>query len=591
MTPDSAQPRTWPLWFGGLALAAAWLVHITGGTRFSIGPFRISARSPTPLLVVAGLLVAVLIARRGALWRIDLPAALDSLDRYARSSASVIAIAVGVTGLVWGTFTVGGSDSHCYAALARSYAHGALFLTEPLALEAPWPEATQTFAPIGFLASSTRPGAFVPKCAPGFALVLAPFLWMSGYALFVAVPLAGVLLVAATWRLGAMLGGPRAGLIAAVLMGTAPVLLYQVVQPMSDVPAAAALAWGLVWLTASPRRPTAAGLATGLLLLIRPNLLPVGIVMVAAMATAPGGRLTDTLRFAASTSAVAWPVPVLNAIYYGAPWATGYGGARFLFSIAYVPINAPRYLSWLVDTMTPLILLGAAGPWLHRADVSHRFRAWTLIAVAAAVTGCYLPYVPFTAWWYLRFLLPALPSMCALAAAVVVAAMGRCSQPVAAGLTFLLIAGVFTHATSASIHGAVYDLWRLERRLPATAEYVVSHVARPAAFAKQASGALSFAGVPTVSWDNLDPAWLDRATTWLATRGYTPVVAIDGDLERAWFAGRFAPHTEMGRLLWPPRARVNRAVEIYDLHDHDRLSREAPFATERYDRVDCWSRP
>jgi hypothetical protein len=178
-----------------------------------------------------------------------------------------------------------------------------------------------------------------------------------------------------------------------------------------------------------------------------------------------------------------------------------------------------------------------------------------------------------------------------LAAAAVVGATDRCTRPVAAGLTILVISVVFAHASATSVHRAVYDLWRLERRLPATAEYVVSHVSRPAAFAMQASGALSFAGVPTVSWDRLDPVWLDRAAAWLATRGYTPVVAIDGGLEEASFTGRFAPHTDTGQLQWPPRARVNRAVSIYDLHDHDRFARGEPLATERYNRVDCWSRP
>ena len=34
----------------------------------------------------------------------------------------------------------------------------------------------------------------------------------------------------------------------------------------------------------------------------------------------------------------------------------------------------------------------------------------TALAVAAVVTACYLPYAVFSEWFYLRFLLPALPA-------------------------------------------------------------------------------------------------------------------------------------------------------------------------------------
>src|ERR687892_218405 len=95
----------------------------------------------------------------------------------------------------WGSFVAGGPDSYCYLHQAQRWAAvlsgtGSLHVPEPLALEAPWPDAPLTFAPVGHAPSETVPGAIVPICAAGLSLVMAPVLALGGRdAIFFVVPL------------------------------------------------------------------------------------------------------------------------------------------------------------------------------------------------------------------------------------------------------------------------------------------------------------------------------------------------------------------------------------------------------------------
>ena len=93
------------------------------------------------------------------------------------------------------------------------------------------------------------------------------------------------------------LAGGMAGATAAILTATSPIVLFQVVQPMNDVLAAA------LWLAAlallidqdSRRSPlVAAGILIGLAILVRPNLAPLALVVrrgaAGARASATGPR-------------------------------------------------------------------------------------------------------------------------------------------------------------------------------------------------------------------------------------------------------------------------------------------------------------
>src|SRR5262245_5011490 len=179
-------------------------------------------------------------------------------------AAAFSALAVGIT---WGTFAAGGSDSSCYMNEARLFSRFTTRIEQPLAISAPWPRAAWTFTPAGHLPSpahagdSASTGDIVPMCPPGLPIVMAIARWVRADLLVV--PLFGALAVWLTFLLGRRIDAPPAGAAAAVLLACSPIFLYQIVQPMTDVPAAA---WWLavaVLAIGEPPRPFAAGLAIG----------------------------------------------------------------------------------------------------------------------------------------------------------------------------------------------------------------------------------------------------------------------------------------------------------------------------------------
>src|SRR5688572_30931781 len=127
------------------------------------------------------------------------------------------------TAIRWGSWVAGGSDSYCYVHQAERWADvfgqlargrlASLQVPEPLALDAPWPDAERAFAPSGHVPSPTVPGAIVPICPSGLSIAMAPFVLASGpRAAFYVLPLFAAVLVAATAVVARGLG-PRSGFL------------------------------------------------------------------------------------------------------------------------------------------------------------------------------------------------------------------------------------------------------------------------------------------------------------------------------------------------------------------------------------------
>src|SRR5688572_11342511 len=94
--------------------------------------------------------------------------------------AAAAAAGLSGVGVLRGTYAAGGSDSSCYALMAEAFASGHLQPTSALVPVVPWPGAPATFTPGGFIPSLRHASASAPVCAPGFSVLMAPFVALGG---------------------------------------------------------------------------------------------------------------------------------------------------------------------------------------------------------------------------------------------------------------------------------------------------------------------------------------------------------------------------------------------------------------------------
>jgi hypothetical protein len=402
---------------------------------------------------------------------------------------------------------------------------------------------------------------------------------------FLVVPCAGAVAVWLTFVLGRRLDSPRTGAAAAVLLACSPSVLFQVVQPMTDV---AAMAW---WLLAAvlaigwrdgESRPFAAGLAAAMAVLTRPNLLPIAVLLALHVGSGFSRTYTEAAkvgppqggphvrRFLLFVVGIAPGVAVLAVLQwkmYGSPIATGYGPAQDLFKIANIFPNLQRYPRWLVETHTPLIALALAAPLVMR----RRAEAWLGLAIAATTLALYLPYQIFDDWYYVRFLLPALPWLIVLSLIVLDRVVSRVAGARMAAAMAAIAVGVGTLWIATARQRRAFELVQLERHFVEAGTFAAERLpANAAVLTIRHSGSVHYYSQrPTLSWDTLEPGALDRVLGFLREQGLTPILLLDTS-EEAAFRQRFEASSPIGRLDWPPLARVGRTVRVYDPADRAR---------------------
>jgi hypothetical protein len=362
-----------------------------------------------------------------------------------------------------------------------------------------------------------------------------------------------------------------------------PTFLYQLFQPMSDVPAAALWTGALAAATMSRARaaawaPVTSGLLSGLAIMVRPNLAPLAAIPLLLAWWNTPGRLQTTVSFVAALVpglvAVAW----LQHAVYGAPWRSGYGDIGQLFSVSHVAGNLGRYLSWIRETHTAVLLVALAAPVVWPA----RRVALALLAFTVGTLAAYLPYVPFESWSYTRFLLPAIPVLAVMTVVTAHALLRRLparGAAVAVALVACVISGVWIGRARGL---AVFDVKRVERKYPELGQYVATRLpANAIVLGAQSTGAIRYyAGKPTLSWDAIDPAWLERVAAELQARGLDPYLVVES-FETEMYRNRFRDTTPLGRLDWPPRATFGRAISLFHLADRSRYLRGEAMHTDR----------
>ncbi len=493
-----------------------------------------------------------------------------------RSGARNLIVASACVGVLFvcarfGSYVAGGSDSYCYMHQAERWASGRLLVPEPLALAAPWPDAALSFAPAGHRPSPTVPGAIVPICPPGLSMVMAAALTIGGRpAMDAVVPVFGVLLVLATYTLGSRVH-THVGVASAVVTAASPIFLYQVIQPMSDVPAAACWILALAAVTGTrPSGPMAAGLAAGAAIVIRPNLVPLGVVpgvylLWRGERPRPNG-FRDALVYAAGCAAGCVTVAVVQHHFHGSPFASGYGDTNTLFATTHVWPNLQRYASWLVQAHGPWIGLAAVAPFVWRDA-----RAWVYVSFCLVVLALYLPYLVFEDWPYLRFLLPAIPVLIVLMVTVIAEAGRRLGPRWQQAALAAIVLAIVASSAGVAERQHVFRLRQLESGFRRVGDAMATRLPDDAlVITSLYSGSVRYyAHRTTLVWDVLDVSSLDAAVAFAVSQGLEPYLLLASG-EEAAFRARF-PESALARLDWPPQVEVSPQVRLY-----------APAARARY---------
>jgi hypothetical protein len=566
----------------GAALAGVWtaVTLLSGGFSLRVGPIAVSSRDPLrPLLFAVVLLVLARTLWRGPAFGRALHAFSGDRDRLPARIAAAAASAVLIVSIAWNTRAAGGSDSSCYVLQAEAFARGRLALTDSLSQILP--DATPAmFAPAGFVPSRIAPFAAVPICGPGLALFMSAVSFAGRDAVFLVVPAFAAVAVWVTFLIGRRVDDAVTGAMAAVLLATSPILLYQSVQPMSDVPATALWLAALALLSGSENqdwRRIAAGICASAAVLTRPN---VALIVLPLLALLRDRRafLSFAVGAIPGAAAMAW----LNAARYGSSLTSGYGTTDILFSLAHIGPNLARYPRWLLETETPFVLAAVFAPWWAMGSRTRHPRLVIVLISAIVLTAAtYLAYTVFDDWWYIRFLLPALPAAFILSVPVWLEPARRYPRGrVVAAIAIGTALGAW-HVHVARTH-RVFDLQALESRFVVTGTYVARALPPNAVvLAVQQSGSVRYYGArSTLAWDAIPPDALDRTIGELRGAGRAVFIVLE-DEEVSRFRARFVTE-RLGRLDWPPHAEVHAPVrvQVYDVGERDRYLGGGVVATE-----------
>jgi hypothetical protein len=546
------------------------IVAVTGGVDTRV--FGVVIRSRDPFrAVVASLALFVLASVRH---REETAQLLDragaTLRRHAIGIVLAGAAALAAHGVVFGVFGVGGSDSYGYVNQAYDWASGALPRPIPLPLSLPFETADPMQTPLGY-SVGTRPHTMAPIYAPGLPLLMALALVAGACGPYFVVPLCAALFVWFTYLLGREACGPVAGITAGVVLIASPVVLFQTLWPMSDIPSGALWTGALVFaLRPSRRHAAAAGLCAAIGLLVRPNLaLLCAVPLLTTTMTARGrDRWTRAALFCAPIVPVVLSVAATRTMWFGSAGTSGFGSAGELYHLSNVWPNLKLNGSWLWESQSPWVLLAILPLVPPFARHVTRAPLGACLALAAATLASYVSYTQFDAWWYLRFLMPAFGALAVLMAAGIVSIARTMPSPYGA-----VAAGAALYATVLSTlpfaaHQLVFGGLRAgERRYIVAGEFVADHLpANAAVLAMQHSGNIRFySGRLTLRYDWVQPEWASGVPATIERAGYHPYLLVD-DWEIPQVRRQFGL-PEDGRLPWPILAHTSElsGITVFDL--------------------------
>lgn len=468
----------------------------------------------------------------------------------------------------------GGSDSSGYMNSARLLLEGRL--TTPVRTpEGLTPEvlSPQHFLPLGFRLDETQQN-LVPTYPIGLPLHFAALGWLIGLdAASTVVGVGSALLFALLLYLtGREFGVTRNwSLGLAVIAALSPLTLTYALQPMSDL---VATGWTLAVILCALRSPrhtgwaAGAGAALAMAVLVRPtNAL---LVLPALLALQPSLRTWIAFGFGGVPGALF--LAGYNHALYGTYLTSGYGDVSSLFAARHIPTTFGHYARWVPVVATPLVFAALALPWL----TLERRKKLTLLAWAGCLLLFYSAYeCTQETWWYLRFILPALPAL-GIAAAL---ALQQIRYP-----SWFLISRVLpaTTPTTEVAGGRILRLpltlllllaatgWMLawdreyrvtfteldDRAYPLAGRWINNHLPVDAVLvAYQVSGALYYyTDRPVLNPNNLSPEESTRLAAWLRAHKrvlYAALYPHEESVVRQRLPGRWEKVAELRRTtIW-----------------------------------------
>ena len=570
-------------------LSAGWalLVGALDGIDLRSSGFRLASEDPTrpAILAIALLLAFAALFPRNARANVHriLAAArgrgtIEVMVDAAPAVALLLSVSILFVGLKFGAFVAGGADSYGYVSQADLWLARDLTIHQPLALQVPWAEPDWTLSPLGYRPADVR-GTIVPIYAPGLPLLMAAAKMAIGpFGPYLVTPVLGGVTVWLTYLLGTRVWSPLVGVGAATWLSFSPSFLFMLMGPMSDVPATAFFTAAAVALTRRSRwRAAWTGLLTGLVVLIRPNLVPavpVFATLIALTEISWRARLRATLLFGFACLPFALVVAATNNHLYGAPWKSGYGSFDELYAWRFLLPNLRQYVRWLGDTQTPLIAFCIVPFAFWRGLLCERRRTLaTIAALALIIWLCYLFYLVFDAWWYLRFLLPALPLTLVLAVIGLRLTLSRLTRGLRLGLAAAaLVTVVFLQARYARAN-SVMQVCRNESVYVSVGEYVRARLPPNAILlTAQHSGSMRHYGRRmTMRYDTLSRRWWPRAVPILVDLGWRPYIVLTDYEERA-FREKFS----LGEAGDAPGTLIAELRTIVPVRIYDPLREDTP---------------
>jgi hypothetical protein len=495
----------------------------------------------------------------------------------ARAMALLLAaLVVGLT-IRYNTFADWATDSGAYVGAGLGWARGDVFIPASFVFWAPWAGDGLIECPYGYVPGPVR-GTITAQYPLGYPLLIAAAVKMGGpLAAHVVSPILAGLLVWCAFVLGRAASTPWAGAIAALLIAATPVSLLHAIMPFSDVPGAAC--WALAWVMSLRRglgAAAAAGAATALAVMIRPNLAPLAIVLggalVAERQASWGHALKRLVVFGAM--AVIGPLIVFwsQAVLYGHPLQSGYKvPLDYFFQAERIPVNAALYPRMLAElhsywAFAGLLWVPVAVARMRASEDDYMRGVVVLSAVGVIVVNyaLYLAYLTYEGWFWLRFMLPAMLALFVLLAGAVDQAR-------------LWLNRRWRGAGVVALVPAVAVAWSAREPLTIPFGYdriqVMEHYLREAlppnavVLTSTHGGAIAAStGRAVMRLDLVAPGQLESVVADLQRRKLRPVYVLDVAIEGGVFSERFRS-SNASRLVWPATAEFvsGSSIVYYDI--------------------------